>query len=74
MRRRELYWYGGDLYTWEELCCETYRDTGYTPDMGYANKYWRATRLQVLRYRFMNFLNRMKIWERYTTGSKSNYK
>lgn len=44
------YWYGSDLFDWSQLCKETFRDTGHTPDMNYADKYWKATRFQVIKY------------------------
>lgn len=50
MKPTIYYWYGSDLLNWSQLCEETFRDTGHTPDISYADKYWKATRFQVIKY------------------------
>lgn len=56
-------WY--DLLDWSALCKETFKDTGATPDIGYTDKYWKATRFQVLRYFVESYCYKIKkIWSK----------
>lgn len=48
--RKRYYWYCGDIFDFESLCECTVFDTGITPDINYANKYWKATLYEVVIY------------------------
>lgn len=61
---KTYYWYGTDLLTFEELSKETFKDTCHTPDIGYADKYWRANRKQVIKYFVELKLYKIKQWLR----------
>lgn len=59
--RREYYWYCGDILDYGELCKATLTDTGETPLKSYADKYWRASLMDVIMYNIKSYIYQFKI-------------
>lgn len=57
--RNRYYWYGTDIVNFSELCAECFRDTGETPIKSYADKYWRASLMDVVTYKLESCLQRL---------------